>query len=63
MFWVRSARALAPTAFSRARRLRRLRPTPSRLPARTSSRIVCHVPVFDVAARDGDQPAAELRHV
>ena len=44
---VRSARALAPklalsqTFPPRARRLRRRRPTPSRLPARTSPRIAC----------------------
>ena len=43
MFYVRSARALAPNSLEsglpRACRLRRRRPTPSRLPARTSPRI------------------------
>ena len=45
MFFVRSARALAPKSLEsglpRARRLRRHCPTPSRLPARTSPRIAC----------------------
>ena len=45
MFRVRSARALAPNSLDsglpRARRLRRHRPTPSRLPACTSPRIAC----------------------
>jgi surface protein len=45
MFWVRSARALAPDSLEsglpRTCRLRRRRPTPSRLPARTSPRIAC----------------------
>ena len=43
MFQVRSARALTPNSLEsglpRARRLRRRRPTPSRLPARTTPRI------------------------
>eukprot|EP00964_Phaeocystis_antarctica_P143390 scaffold108938_cov51-Phaeocystis_antarctica.AAC.1 len=59
MFYVRSARALPPSLESgspRACRLRRRHPTPSRLPARTSPRIVC--PAFDSAARDDVQPAA-----
>jgi len=45
MFYVRPARALAPNSLEsglrRACRLRRRRPTPSRLPARTSPRIAC----------------------
>jgi hypothetical protein len=45
MFYVRSARALAPkpleSALPRARRSRRHYPRPSRLPARTSHRIAC----------------------
>ena len=47
-----------------ARRLRRRRPRPSRLPARTSPRIVCLL--FDSAGRlgwVGVQPAAEPRHL
>jgi surface protein len=62
MFSVRSARALTPksleSAFPRACRLRRHRPTPSRLPARTSPRIAC--PPFDLAESVQVQPAAEL---
>jgi surface protein len=62
MFYVRSARALAPNSLEsglpRACRLRRRRPTPSRLPARTSPRIAC-VPPFDSAGSVGVQPAAE----
>eukprot|EP00964_Phaeocystis_antarctica_P073912 scaffold45395_cov60-Phaeocystis_antarctica.AAC.3 len=68
MFWVRSARAaaraLAPSLESgppRACRLRRRRPTPCRLPARTSLRVAC--PPFDSAECGGVQPAAEPRHV
>eukprot|EP00964_Phaeocystis_antarctica_P143392 scaffold108938_cov51-Phaeocystis_antarctica.AAC.3 len=64
MFYVRSARALGPSFVSghpRACRLRRCRPTPCHLPARTSPRISC--PPSDSAVRDGVQPAAELRHV
>ena len=49
MFYVRSARALAPNSLElglpRACRLRRHRLTPSRLPARTSPRIA-YVPPF-----------------
>jgi len=45
MFYVRSARALAPNSLElglpRACRLRRHRLTPSRLPARTTPRIPC----------------------
>ena len=45
MFRVRSARALVPNSLEsglpRACRLRRRRPTPSRLPARTTPRIAC----------------------
>jgi hypothetical protein len=45
MFRVRSARALAPSSLDsglpRACRLRRRRPTPFRLPARTTTRIAC----------------------
>jgi len=63
MFYVRSARALPPnsleSALPRACRLRRRRPTPSRLPARTSPRIAC-APPFDSAVRVVVQPAAEL---
>jgi len=63
MFYVRSARALAPNSLEsglpRACRLRRRRPTPSRLPARTSPRIAC-APPFDSAGRAGVQPASEL---
>ena len=62
MFYVRSARALAPNSLesglSRGCRLRRHRLTPSRLPARTSPRIAC--PPFDLAVRVDLQPAAEL---
>eukprot|EP00964_Phaeocystis_antarctica_P057098 scaffold33741_cov63-Phaeocystis_antarctica.AAC.9 len=64
MFYVRSARAQAPSLQSgppRACHLRCHRPTPFNLPARTSSRIAC--PPLDSAAREGVQPAAELRHV
>ena len=64
MFYVRSARALAPSLESgppRACRLRRRRPTPCRLPARTSLRVAC--PPFDSAECGGVQPAAEPRHV
>ena len=65
IFYVRFARALAPTALSRAlpvyARLRRRHPTPSRLLSRTSSHIAC--PPFDSAEREGVQPAAQLRHV
>ena len=49
---VRSARALAPSLQSGprpARRLRRRRPTPSRLTGRTSPRIAC--PPLDAAGR------------
>jgi hypothetical protein len=43
MFFVRSARALAPTSLESGLPpcMRRRRPTPSRLPARTSPRIAC----------------------
>ena len=41
--------------------LRYRSPTPSRLPAHTSPRIVC--PPFDTAGRVGVQPAAESRHI
>jgi len=62
MFYVRSARALAPNSLEsglpRACRLRRRRPTPSRLPARTSPRIAR--PPFDSAASVHVQPAAQL---
>jgi len=62
MFRVRSACALAPNSLDsglpRARRLRRRRLTPSRLPARTSPRIAC--PPIDLAGCVGVQPAAEL---
>eukprot|EP00964_Phaeocystis_antarctica_P144879 scaffold110757_cov63-Phaeocystis_antarctica.AAC.2 len=67
MFDVRSARALAPTALSRALPVRAAcvtatpNPTPSRLPGRTSPRVAC--PPFDSAGREGVQPAAQLRHV
>ena len=58
MFWVRSARALAPKALSRAtpraRCLRRCHPTSPRLPGRTSPRIACRH--FDSAGREGVQP-------
>jgi hypothetical protein len=65
MFQVRSARALTPDNLEsgpprRACRLRRHRPTPSRLPARTSPGIAC-APPFESAARVGRvQSAAEL---
>jgi len=65
MFYVRSARALAPNslesrAFPACMPLAPRRcPTPSRLPARTSPRIA-HAPPFDSAVRVGVQPAAEL---
>ena len=58
---VRSARALAPSLQSGprpARRLRRRRPTPSRLSVHTSPHIAC--PPFDSAGRVRVQPAAEL---
>ena len=62
MFVVRSARALAPSSLEsglpRACRLRRHRPTPSRLPART--RPASYAPPFDSAGRVRLQPAAEL---
>jgi len=60
MFEVRSARALAATAlnraFPRACRLRRRRPTPSRLPARTSPRIACALPSTRQHAHAFNQP-------
>eukprot|EP00964_Phaeocystis_antarctica_P113311 scaffold77359_cov53-Phaeocystis_antarctica.AAC.1 len=50
MFWVRSARALAPAAFSWALPVHAAcaatAPTPSRLPSCTSPRIIC--PPFDL---------------
>ena len=68
MFRVRSAHALPQSLHSRAFSprmplVRCRRPTPSRLPAHTSLRIVR--PPFDSAGRVGVQPAAELsvRHV
>eukprot|EP00964_Phaeocystis_antarctica_P144880 scaffold110757_cov63-Phaeocystis_antarctica.AAC.3 len=65
MFYVRSARALAPTALSRALPVHATcvaatqRPQASR--AGTSSRTA--FPPFDSAASVGVQPAAQLRHV
>ena len=61
---VRSARALTPSLQSGprpARRLRRRRPTPSRLPGRTSPRIAC--PPFDAAPRPASHALLSTRQV